>query len=177
MKSLLKLNHWQVFLLIYGIPLMTLLVPSQTLVSPPFKIVIAVVYVYYLLMIFSWPLLIGLEFYKKVPPSITLSKRNVILHFVCICILAIPLSVTNWLHPEWIRQYTVIYAIIMCYFLVAAFIVVRFASKVFASVELGREAKMSEYAGYIFALWFSFMGVWFVQPKIRTLMNQTSIAA
>jgi hypothetical protein len=173
MKTLLKLNHWQVFLLIYGIPLLILFVPFKTLASPSFKIVLAVVYIYFMLMVFSWPFLIGMELVKRLPPSVSVSKKNFLFHFICICIFIFAISITNWLHPEWIIQYTILYVVLICYYFIAAFIVVRFASKVFTSVELSREAKASDYAGYIFAIWFSFMGVWIVQPKIRKIINQT----
>jgi hypothetical protein len=171
MQSLLKLNHWQIFILIYGIPLLTLCIPFKTLASPSFKIVSVGVYIYYMVMMFSWPLSIGIQLSKQLPQELSLSKRNFLLHFVYICFCACIISISNWLHHEWMTQYIILYAFFLCYFLFAAFIVVRFASKVFASVELGREAKVSEYAGYMFAIWFSFMGVWFVQPKIRRLMN------
>jgi hypothetical protein len=178
MKKLLKLNHWQIFLLIYGIPLLmlTLFVLFKVHVSPTIKNISMVVYIYYMLVVFSWPLAIGLEFVKRLPFNVSLSKRNFILHFVIMCIVAFILAISQWIYTEWLTTYVVIFIVLMCYYLVSVFIVVRFASKVFASFELGREAKASEYVGYLFAFWFVFMGVWFVQPKIRKLINQTPVA-
>jgi hypothetical protein len=177
LKTLLKLNHWQVFLLIYGIPILTLFVPFRTLVNPSFKVVLAVVYIYFMLAVFSWPLAIGMEFFKRLPSSVSISKRNFIFHFVCICIFIFIIAISNWIYPEWIKTYSAIFIVLICYYFISALIVVRFASKVFASVELGRVAKVSEYVGYIFAIWFSFMGIWIVQPKIKNIINQTTIAS
>jgi hypothetical protein len=47
-----------------------------------------------------------------------------------------------------------------------------FVAKSLKSVQLGREAELGEYIGEFFLLWFWFIGVWIIQPKINRLFDQ-----
>ncbi|MFD2245959.1 hypothetical protein [Pontibacter ruber] len=49
------------------------------------------------------------------------------------------------------------------------FMGMRFAAKTMKSVELGREAKFSDYAGEFFLMWFSIIGYWVLQPRLNRL--------
>ncbi|MEJ2267947.1 MAG: hypothetical protein P8X70_02635, partial [Nanoarchaeota archaeon] len=45
-------------------------------------------------------------------------------------------------------------------------------AKMIASAELKRKATSSDYIGYIFLLWFSPIGIWFIQPKVQKIINE-----
>ena len=47
----------------------------------------------------------------------------------------------------------------------------RFAAKAFKTAELKRRARFSDYIGEFFLLWFSFIGVWIIQPKVNEMVN------
>ncbi len=47
-----------------------------------------------------------------------------------------------------------------------------FAAKNLKSVELEREAKISEYLGDFFLVWFFPIGIWILQPRIHKLINE-----
>jgi hypothetical protein len=53
--------------------------------------------------------------------------------------------------------------------MVCIFLGLRFAAKTMKSVELGRMAKFGDYAGEFFLIWFSPIGVWFLQPRLNKL--------
>lgn len=42
-----------------------------------------------------------------------------------------------------------------------------FNAKVYKSIELGYKAEFSDYIGQFFLFWFSFVGVWIMQPTIN----------
>ena len=44
-----------------------------------------------------------------------------------------------------------------------------FCAKVLKSIELGREAELSDYIGYFFLFWFNFVGFWIIQPSVNQI--------
>lgn len=172
MKTLLRFNHWQVFLLIYGIPGLSWFIPFSMPANPLHRIVALVAYIYLMVWVYGYAFAIGKELERKLPASYSPARWILVSHYVYICIAVIPIGVITWLRMDWARDFISLFVPVMIYFLISAFVVVRYAAKVFASVELGREAKPLEYAGYLFAIWFSFAGIWIVQPKIRSIVHQ-----
>ena len=52
-----------------------------------------------------------------------------------------------------------------------------FTAKTFRSAELQREAHFSDYIGEFFLLWFHFIGVWVIQPRINAIVDGRRPAA
>ena len=44
-----------------------------------------------------------------------------------------------------------------------------FVAKTFKTVELQKEVNFGEFAGEFFMLWFYFIGIWIIQPKINKM--------
>ena len=66
-----------------------------------------------------------------------------------------------------------IFALIILFHLFAIFCIfycIYFVSKVFKTVELHREVTFSDFAGEFFMIWFFFIGIWIIQPKINKMM-------
>jgi hypothetical protein len=47
-----------------------------------------------------------------------------------------------------------------------------FAAKTMKTVEIGRKAKFSDYAGEFFLIWFSIIGYWILQPRLNKLIDK-----
>ena len=56
--------------------------------------------------------------------------------------------------------------------MLTSFYAMIFAAKNLKSVELEREAKISEYLGDFFLVWFFPIGIWILQPRIHKLINE-----
>jgi len=56
--------------------------------------------------------------------------------------------------------------------MLTSFYAMIFAAKNLKSVELEREAKISEYIGDFFLVWFFPIGIWILQPRIHKLINE-----
>lgn len=52
---------------------------------------------------------------------------------------------------------------------------IHFTAKVIKSVEIQRKASFKEFIEEFFLLWFHFVGVWIVQPKVQKLLDGTFI--
>jgi hypothetical protein len=48
---------------------------------------------------------------------------------------------------------------------------VLFAAKTLKTIELGRLAKINEYAVEAFLIWMVPLGVWFIQPRLNELAD------
>ena len=48
---------------------------------------------------------------------------------------------------------------------------IRFAAKTLKSIELGRMAHFQDYAVDFFLIWVSFVGYWFIQPRINGILT------
>lgn len=46
-----------------------------------------------------------------------------------------------------------------------------FSAKTFKTVELQRNVQFSDFAGEFFLIWFYFIGVWIIQPKINQFLK------
>lgn len=46
-----------------------------------------------------------------------------------------------------------------------------FVAKTFKTAELQRKAEFGDYIGEFFLLWFYFIGVWFIQPKVNKMVE------
>ena len=53
----------------------------------------------------------------------------------------------------------------------STFYAMLFAAKTLKSAELKKEAKISEYLGEFFLIWFYPIGIWILQPRIHKLIN------
>jgi len=48
-----------------------------------------------------------------------------------------------------------------------------FISKSLKAVELQRDVTFNDYAGEFFLIWFFPIGIWFIQPRINKLFDET----
>ncbi len=56
--------------------------------------------------------------------------------------------------------------------MISTFYAMIFAAKTLKSSELKREAKISDYLGDFFLVWFFPIGIWIIQPRIHKLINE-----
>ncbi|MBS1933543.1 MAG: hypothetical protein JST96_06060 [Bacteroidetes bacterium] len=71
-----------------------------------------------------------------------------------------------------VALFGIVFALIIPLHLFAMFCIfhsIYFVSKTIKTVELQRETTFSDFAGEFFLIWFYFIGIWFVQPKINKL--------
>ena len=171
MKQIVKLKHWQVFVIIsisYFI--------SFILQEDNFKIgnitsldLAAIATIITLIMFFSWTLTIGI-YLNSIPTKPYHIKNYILFIAVCICILGYSnlnlqrLIFKNEIFPFWISFITTpltLWGIYYSFYNVA---------KLLKSIELNREAKFSECILDAITLFAFPVGVWFIQPRINKIL-------
>lgn len=183
----LKAKHWQLFLFSVGIPfiiqsmLMANLfsnIESGNIPNPsiftgylPYFIIVMLLFVG-VLFGWYWSIAIGLQ--SKLPEGITMKVKKFkifffipmiyILFFLCFLTIGISGSGPN---PSIILFILPLHLFSMF----CIFYCLYFVAKTYKTVELQRETSFSDFAGEFFLIWFYFIGVWIIQPKINQMME------
>lgn len=177
MRFLLKLKHWQLFLITWGIPIAI----NVFTFSRPFLMVklFPVMMVVFIIGILGWIWAISTQLHKRLPMQVNLDIRNFKIIFSVPIVYA--LALTTWMayqfyfkppeHSPDIGSIIVIVAVLHFTSMVCILLGLQFAAKTLRSVELGRLAKFSEYASEFILLWFSPIGFWILQPRLNRLMD------
>lgn len=179
MRFLLRLKHWQLFLITWGIPI---LINLYTISRPELLVkLFPLMMVVLTIGIFGWIWAISTQLHKKLPLEVNLDIRLFKLVF------SIPifymLALTLWMAYQFYIRYPegssnigpVIMAVAFLHFvsMICILLGLRFAAQTMRSVELGRLAKFSEYAMEFFLIWFSPVGFWILQPRLNKLSEKS----
>ncbi len=175
MRFLLRLKHWQLFLITWGLPIgmniFTLIDPQLMLKLFPIMMIV------FSIGIFGWVWAIATVLHKKLPAGVNLNIGQFkMLFFIPIIYM---LFIILWIGYQFYFRTVVknsnmgeeIIIILFMHFLsmICIFLGLRFAAKTMRSVELGRLARFSDYVGEFFLIWFSPFGFWFLQPRLNKL--------
>lgn len=173
MRFLLRLKHWQLFLITWGVP-----ISIFTLSRPALMVkLLPVTMIIFIIGIFGWIWAISTQLQKKLPMEVKLDIKGFKIIF------SVPifytLALTLWMayqfyfrFPEGssnIGSIIVIVAFLHFASMICILLGLRFAAQTLRSVELGRLAKFSDYATEFFLIWFSPIGFWILQPRLNKL--------
>lgn len=178
MRFLLKLKHWQLFVLTWGIPLA---INIYTFSKPELMVkLFPVMMVVFIIGIFGWIWAISTQLYKKLPLEVNMNIKGFKIIF------SVPifytLALTLWMAYRFYFRFSegssdvgsIIGIIAFVHFvsMVCILLGLRFAAQTLRSVELGRLAKFSDYAVEFFLIWFSPIGFWILQPRLNKLIEK-----
>lgn len=201
-KRFLKAKHWQLFTLMFGIPflfqilMMVKVFPninSEANLDPMevfnmFKF-FPIIMILFVVVFFGWFWSIAIGLQKKVPKNVTMkTKKFKIFFFIpLVYILCISLFISGMFsgimqnETESIGGLTNgIVGIILPLHLLSMFGMfysLYFVTKTFKTVELQKEVNFSEFAGDFFMMWFYFIGIWIIQPKINKMAENENTSA
>jgi hypothetical protein len=198
----LKAKHWQLFSLMFGIPIVFQIImmvamftkfnsetnPDPTEIFNFFKF-FPIVMILYLGIFFGWFWSIAIGLQKKVPENVTMKiKRFKIFFFIpLIYILCLSFFIVTMLNgivqngtepgAGFIGLMAGIILPLHLFSVFGIFHSLYFVAKTFKIVELQKEVRFSEFAGEFFMLWFYFIGIWIIQPKINKMADNEKISA
>jgi len=156
MKFLLKLKHWQLFLLTWGILFVAFPFVAFSVVVPVASLFCAGGWL-------GWIWAIATVLHEKLPASTHLKVRL----FKILFIISIGFIVLGEIAPLDFPGWTVIQLLSS----VGLFWGALFAAKTMRSVELGRVARSSEYSRDLAMIWVSPIGMWILQPRLNKLVK------
>jgi hypothetical protein len=187
MNLFLRAKHWQLFLVLFGIPLVlqiflvTSMMMSAFSGSPDPEAFIHYFKVFPVIMIltmgifFGWFWSIGVGLHQKVPEHIKLPvnrfKTFIIIPSIYIIFFS---SFIGWMMGRAFqdgfapdpRLFLVIVPLhFFCMF--CMLYCIYFVAKTVKTIELQREVTFSDFAGEFFLIWFYPVGIWIIQPKVN----------
>lgn len=179
MNLFLRLKAWQIFGLLFGLPMVLQFVAISMLVntlSPATIIIIPFMTLLLMVLFCSWLYTLGISLHKKLPSDIPM---HLIKFKICgsIPILYMVFIVFFGIFHFFLSQSgdstgIIAMGIIMPMHLLSMFCLfycIYFIAKALRSVELNRLVTFSDFAGDFFLIWFFPIGIWIIQPRINRL--------
>ncbi len=177
MRFLLRLKHWQLFLITWGVPLG---INVFTFSKPALMVkLFPVMMIVFIVGIFGWIWAISTQLHKKLPLEVNLNIRGFKLIFSVPILYA--LALTLWMAYQFYFRFPdgssdvgsiiIVVAILHFVSMVCILFGLRFAAQTMRSVELGRLARFSDFAMEFFLIWFSPIGFWILQPRLNKLVE------
>ncbi len=168
MRLILQLKHWQLFLIVIGLPLLSdFFVVSESSQADTINVIVGVVIVS---TVFSWIWAIGNGLFEQLPAGQRFNLGVFRLAFLSALTILISLL---WVAEGGARltsnDLLVLLFIGVPIYLGLMIYIVLYAARTLKTIELGRLAKIDEYAGEAFLIWMVPVGVWFIQPRLNKL--------
>lgn len=185
MTKLLHLKHWQLFLLLFGIPFLAEIVASVfAIISPERSLVFVVFPILMLLFVglyFSWLYTLAVQLHKKLPATVHLNLARFRLFFffplIYLAAFMVYMSFTMRDPENMDIPGTGLLGLIIPLHLFSVFCIIYslfFIAKELKSVEWGRPVTFNDFAGEFFLIWFYPIGIWFIQPRINLLFDEAA---
>lgn len=182
MKQLLTIKHWQIFILLIGIPMIFQFILMGSIIMGNNSRIIFTAFpmltVLFTGLIFSWFYALGTNLYKRLPETaeMNLTRFKIALVLPIAYILALSVfmfsifcNISGGEKPN-----LVIFAFIVPLHLISMvciFYCLYFNAKALKTVELQRPVEFGEYIGEFFMFWFFPVGIWILQPRLNKLFR------
>ena len=194
----LKAKHWQLFIVMLGIPLLfqcyimfNMFSEFNTESNPKSENVMHIFQAFPIMMLlftgvffgWFWSIAIGLQ--KYIPQEVKMKVKKFKIFFFIplsyILFLMIYISgafsgmITNGTaNSDWIIL------IILPLHLLSMFCIfysIYFVAKTIKTAELQKSTRFGDFIGEFFMLWFNFIGIWIIQPKVNKLYEKENPTA
>lgn len=180
MKFFLTAKHWQLFLLLLGIPVLFQSWMISTIASGGnpasifywFPVLMTVM----VALFFGWMYAVGTNLYKKLPANTSLSLTRFKIFLLVPAVYM--LGICGWIAGTFMQQFNGVEAgvwipaLIVPLHLFSMFGVFHsmyFIAKALKTAEGVKASTFSDFAGEFFLIWFFPVGVWILQPRINAI--------
>jgi len=196
-NKFLQLPHWKLFILLVGIPFVSMIVliiiqvttlmnqhtPRPESISPlffvsPIVMLLAAAILFY----WQWSVATGLNSYLHPETQLRL-KRFKFFFFVPLIYFGIIFIAGIVIIPQipfgneqppsigFILPLILVMVLLHFFSIFCIIYILYFIAKTLKSVELQREAHFSDYIGEFFLMWCFPIGIWFIQPRINKIVQ------
>jgi hypothetical protein len=197
-NKFLNAKHWQLFTLMFGIPILLQIVamismfanidsdgnPDQAGMLNIMK-VFPIIMLLYVGLLFGWLWSIGIGLQKFIPTDIKMKiKKFKIFFFVpltYILFLLIIIGTTFYGISSGsnavggiVGKMLFVVIPLHLFSMFCIFYLLHFVSKTIKTTELKRNVNFSEFAGEFFMIWFFPIGIWFIQPRLNKIASKKS---
>lgn len=186
MDKLLRLKHWQLFLLLIGIPVILEIIFVGTIVTS--QKMTGMIFIFPIIMIlfmgtyFGWFYALGTNLHKRLPPTVEMNLPRfkifllipiVYMLFIFIFMIGILSSAPQQGESLRIGMVGLIIPVHL-FSMFCIFYCLYFNAKALKSVEWQRAVTFSDFVGEFFLIWFFPIGIWIIQPRINQLFEENN---
>ena len=198
MNLFLRAKHWHIFLVTIGLPLLLEMIilggifsslinnhnPDPTVIFGYFKF-FPIMMILFMGGLFGWFWSAAIGLQKMIPPTIKMHvTRFKIFFFIPLiyisCIIAfmgfvfgsnLAILQEGGQPPVWIFGAFAFIFPLHFFSMFCIFYCIYFVAKTIKTVELQREVTFSDFIGEFFLVWFHFIGIWILQPRINKFVQ------
>ena len=195
-NKFLKAQHWQLFLLTFGIPIFLYAglmgsVFSNVLENgfPDFNLIFIYVRIFFVaiaivsLILFGWFWSVGVGLDKKIPDDLKLNLSTfkisllipLIFNTLVFAFIGIMFPYFTTTIGFFNSSLIGIIFFIHAFTTLCMFYSFYFMAKTIKTAELQREVSFGDFVGEFFLVWFYPIGIWFVQPTINDLIKEEEV--
>jgi len=182
MAKLLTLKHWQLFVLLFGLPIIIQVTGIVAVVSGKSPAIMIfsfpLVMILFIGVYFGWIYSLATKLNNRLPGNAGMKLARFKLfslfplaYIFLICLFMFGLFNNLWQVPG---SPIKIFAIILPLHLFSIFCIfycLHFTAKSLKIVELQRPVSFSDFAGEFVLMWFFPIGVWVIQPRVNRLFG------
>ena len=193
MNWFLKAKHWQLFLIIFGLPIICRIAvfviyifsfEDEVFILKTFLVLSSIVNFVSILLFFAWLWSVGVILQKQIAPALKLNLRYfkiaLLIPFMISMCAAIWFQITfgaNSFNPDFMGFAffaLLVYVIVLfTVLLIPMAYGIFFVAKTIKTLELKKEVKRSDFISEIIFIVFFPIGVWFIQPLINHIKDKT----
>jgi len=181
MRQFLRFKHWQLFLLLYIIPLILeiIIFSSITPFDKMFFILLASTVIIFSIVFFGWFYSVDLYLHKRLPETVQMNLKlftvfllipALYIFFVCVFVLRNSGTLSNENNPA--PKLSGFLIPLHLFSIFCMFYCFYFIGKALKAVELQRPVTFSDFAGEFFLIWFLPIGIWILQPRINKIFSK-----
>lgn len=179
MNRMVKIKHWQLFILLFLLPVILLFsLPDEVVLddSPEGLASSLVIMAFYLAILLFWVLTLGYKLYNRIPSSVNLKTEYFIflsaLMLVVAYIAFLFWTILNFSNKKQVPSFLFPTLTLMSFVAIAStFYCWRFIAKVLKIVELKRAVSMNEWFSDAVAFFFYPAGLWSLQPRVNKIFE------
>jgi hypothetical protein len=183
MNYFLRVKHWQLFLLLMGLPIIVQSIGAVSIFTTkdPGMILTTfpIIMVLFIGIFLGWFYALGTSLHKKLPDTMkmSLSKFKLFLfipmaYMLGLCIWIASLFVNTPENGNHTAGIILLIIPLHLFSMFCLFYCIYFIAKSLKAVELQKPVSFNDYAGEFFLIWFFPIGIWIIQPRINTLFDQ-----
>ena len=132
----------------------------------------------YMGVLFGWFWSVSIGLQKKIPKTIKMkTKKFKIFFFIPLVYIFFISLLIGGIFSGITTGMAVIIIPIHLLSMFGIFYTIYFVAKTFKTVELQKEVKFGDFASEFFMLWFYFIGIWIIQPKINKMAENNNTTA
>lgn len=189
----LKAKHWQLFLIIFGLPIIYRIVAfliyifsfeDEVFILKTFLVLSSIVNFISILLFFGWLWSVGVILQKQIAPALKLNLKYFKIALLIPCIISVCAAIwfqitfgTNSFNPDFMGfAFFALFVYVIVLFtvlLIPMAYCIFFVAKTIKTLELKKEVKRSDFIGEIIFIVFFPIGVWFIQPLINLIQEKT----